>query len=264
LYIYIDTSAGNLSVERQETMKAIFLAAGFCTRFYPVTQYFPKGLLPIGDKPIVQYMLDDVWTLPDIDSVAIVTNHRYQSILSTWIHMTYPNRPILCVDNGVHQSDKRRGAIGDLLFILSKTKWNDDILVISNDILTSMKLTFMISFYHKHHGIVNSLYDTLDTNVIANKLGCAILDGVSIKSFVEKPAHPTTTITSIPCYIFPKESLPLIRKYKKEGNPVDAPGSIIPWMIGKLPVFGYDIGKGYYYDVGTIEAYTDLVTYFSA
>jgi glucose-1-phosphate thymidylyltransferase len=63
-------------------MKALILAAGFCTRLFPITEYFPKGLLPVKDKAILSDILDKVIKVPDINEIALITNHRYSEIFS--------------------------------------------------------------------------------------------------------------------------------------------------------------------------------------
>ena len=107
-------------------------------------------------------------------------------------------------------------------------------------------------------GFVNAVIDVKDQNIIKNKLGCVILRKDRIINFIEKPDQPASTITSIPFYIFPKKSLVLIKKYLKEGNNPDAPGSIIPWLMNKIACYGFLVNKGSYYDVGTTEVYNKL------
>jgi glucose-1-phosphate thymidylyltransferase len=240
-------------------MKVIVLAAGFSTRLYPLTHYFPKGLLPIHGTAITGYVLNDLVKNTKIKDIAFLTNHRYAPLFDVWLKANYAT--IKLIDNGVTEVDKRLGAIGDLLYVLNQTNWNDDLLVLSSDTLTSLKLSEFIEFFQTHRGVVNSIFDTKDAEIIRKKLGCAVIAGEKIIQFIEKPENPPTTLTSIPFYIFPKEAIPLIRQYVSEGNPLDAPGSIVPWLIGKLPVFAFKT-TGYYFDVGTIEVYNKLAAEF--
>ena len=41
-------------------MKCIILAAGYATRLYPLTENFPKPLLPVGGKPILGWLVSDI------------------------------------------------------------------------------------------------------------------------------------------------------------------------------------------------------------
>jgi glucose-1-phosphate thymidylyltransferase len=240
-------------------MKAIVLAAGFSTRLYPLTKYFPKGLLPIKDKALAGYVLDELVNSSQIDEIAFVTNHLFYPLFEVWLKAYYPKKKITLLDNGVSNLEHRLGAIGDLKFVLEKMRWEDDLLVLSSDTLTSMNFPKFLEFFSKNNGFINAVFDTHDKEIIRKKLGCAILEGDKIIKFVEKPEAPASTLTSIPFYIYPKKSLSLINQYLQQGGASDAPGSIISWLIGKMPVFGYKV-QGYYYDVGTVEVYNKLAS----
>ena len=56
-------------------MKAIVLAAGYATRLYPLTENFPKPLLPVGGKPIIDWLIEDVGDAAD--EFIVVTNHKF-------------------------------------------------------------------------------------------------------------------------------------------------------------------------------------------
>lgn len=239
-------------------MKAIVLAAGFSTRLYPLTKYFPKGLLPIKGKALTGYVMDETVKLREIHDIAFVTNHLFYPLFEVWLAAYYSKFNIRLLDNGVTNLNNRLGAIGDLQFVLNQTKWDDDLLVVSSDTLTSLDFPKFMKFFQANRGFINAVFDTHDKEIIRKKLGCAVLDGIKIAKFIEKPEEPATTLTSIPFYIYPKESLPLIHEYLEQGGASDAPGSIITWLLGKLPVYAFNIGPGYYYDVGTIDVYNKL------
>ncbi len=98
-----------------------------------------------------------------------------------------------------------------------------------------------------------------DIEKIRGKLGCVTIEGDRVTSFVEKPANPTSSFTSIPYYVFSKDTLPLIREYAaNKNNVLDTPGSLISYLVGKTTVFAYTIAEGYYFDVGTVETYEML------
>jgi glucose-1-phosphate thymidylyltransferase len=236
-------------------MKTIILGGGFSTRLYPLTEFFPKSLLKIKDKEIVKYLIEDL-LLTDHGDIACVSNNRYFDTFDKWFKENYPQ--IQLINNGINMPENRLGAIGDIIFTLKQTGWNDDLLVLSSDTLSSLKLKDFINFYECHKGVLNAVFDTKDKNVIRKKLGCVkINEEHEIIEFEEKPESPKSTLTSIPYYIFPKSIIPLIKKYKKEGHNLDAPGSIIHWLIQKTRVFAF-LETGYYYDVGTIEIYNLL------
>jgi glucose-1-phosphate thymidylyltransferase len=239
-------------------MNAIILAAGFCTRLFPITEYFPKGLLPIHGKAIISYLLDDLATIAEINSIQLVTNNRYAQLFDYWVNSYYPNLHIQIINNTVTKPENRFGAIGDLLYTLNQNQKYDDILVLASDTLASLKLKNLVRFYKNNRGVVNVIFNCKNLNLIKKRLGCVVVEGAKIVSFEEKPEQPMSTLTSIPYYIYPKEYIQKIFDYQKSGGSLDAPGSIISWLIGQVPVFGFDIGGGFYYDVGTIETYNRL------
>ena len=65
-------------------MKAIILAAGYATRLYPLTIDKPKALLPIAGKPILDYIVDEIETIKEIDEVIVVSNHKFYPNFESW------------------------------------------------------------------------------------------------------------------------------------------------------------------------------------
>ena len=63
-------------------MKAIILAAGYATRLYPLTENFPKPLLPVGGKPILDWLIEDC--APAVEKFVVVSNHKFFSIFMDW------------------------------------------------------------------------------------------------------------------------------------------------------------------------------------
>ena len=63
-------------------MKCIILAAGYATRLYPLTENFPKPLLKVGEKTILDWLVDDVAEL--IDEFVIVSNHKFAEQFKEW------------------------------------------------------------------------------------------------------------------------------------------------------------------------------------
>lgn len=241
-------------------MKTIILAGGFSTRLYPKTEFFPKSLLQIQGKEIVEYLIEDLLSSFPVsqkeNEIILISNNRYFKIFEKWLKEKHPQIKIL--NNGVDNSEKRLGAIGDILFVLNKTKWEDDLLVLSSDTLSSLKLKEFIGFFKKKRGVINAIFDTKNINIIKNKLGCVKINSKNeITEFIEKPENPQSTLTSIPYYIFPKKDILLIKKYQKQGGNLDAPGSIISWLIGKTKVYAFQV-HGFYFDVGTNEIYDKL------
>jgi len=65
-------------------MNAVILCAGFATRMYPLTKDFPKPLLKVVGRPVLDYLIDQVVTLPDIQSIHIVSNAKFFDHFVRW------------------------------------------------------------------------------------------------------------------------------------------------------------------------------------
>ena len=56
-------------------MKCLILAAGYATRLYPLTENFPKPLLSVGDKTILDWLVDDIYMAGFVDEYIVISNH---------------------------------------------------------------------------------------------------------------------------------------------------------------------------------------------
>ena len=58
-------------------MKCLILAAGYATRLYPLTENFPKPLLKVGDKTILDWLLDDIHATGAATEYVVISNHKF-------------------------------------------------------------------------------------------------------------------------------------------------------------------------------------------
>ena len=65
-------------------MNALILAAGYATRLYPLTSNKAKPLLEVGGKPIIQWLFDNLASVPNLGTVYIVTNNKFASDFQNW------------------------------------------------------------------------------------------------------------------------------------------------------------------------------------
>ena len=65
-------------------MKCLILAAGYATRLYPLTENFPKPLLEVADKPILDWLIDDMAQTGKIDEYIVISNHKFAHIFEDW------------------------------------------------------------------------------------------------------------------------------------------------------------------------------------
>ncbi len=100
---------------------------------------------------------------------------------------------------------------------------------------------------------VLAVYDVGELEQI-KKFNAITLDNTGrITFFEEKPKNPTSTITGIALYFYPKTTLPLIGQYVAHGNNPDQPGRLIQWLYPRTPVFTWRV-PGIWYDIGSKES----------
>ena len=112
-------------------MKCIILAAGYATRLYPLTENFPKPLLKVGEKPILDWLIDDIRTADWVDAFIVISNHRFAMHFEEWA-AAHPF-PITIVDDGTTTNDTRLGAVRDIQFAMEKLDIDDDALILTGD-----------------------------------------------------------------------------------------------------------------------------------
>ena len=114
-------------------MKNIIIAAGYATRLYPLTENFPKPLLKVGERTILDRILDDVDTIDDVEEHVVVTNHKFAHIFEQWaLERTSGNqvkassagqtcqpKPVRIIDDGTSTNETRLGAVRDLLLAVT-------------------------------------------------------------------------------------------------------------------------------------------------
>ena len=234
-------------------MKCIFLCAGYATRLFPLTENFPKALLKVGGRALLDYILDEVNSLDEIDEIYLVTNAKYTPHFESWAKAKNNIKPITVINDGTYTNDDRLGAIGDINFTIEKCNITEDVLIIAGDNLFTFKLREFVDFYEAKNAPSVCVREETDINLL-KRVGVAVLDDSNkILDFEEKPAEPKSKYAVYAEYIYPKEILPVFKEYLAEGNSNDAPGNFVAYLYKKMPTYAYPF-KGECYDVGTHDA----------
>ena len=232
-------------------MKAIILAGGYATRLQPLTDDLSKCLLPVGGKPMVDWILDRVRAADEIEEVHVVTNSRFARDFEHW---AMAKDDVTVHDDGTRSNDDRLGAIGDVAFTLERAGIvDDDVIVIAGDNLFDYDLQDYIDFWRgKGFASAVAVRDVGDLR-LASQYGIVELDGDDrVIDFVEKPPDPASTLAATATYIYHREHLPLVARYLAEGNAPDQSGSFIEWLRSREPVYGYSFA-GSWLDIGDKE-----------
>lgn len=232
-------------------MKALILAAGYATRLYPLTKQYPKPLLEVQGRPIIDYIVEKLGTVKEIKEIIVVTNSKFIRRFRKWAAAQKTAKRISLVDDLTSTLEDRRGAIGDMDFAIAKKRLKDDLLVIGGDNLFDGGLNGFLSFVKdKHNSPAIGAYD-IKAKAKARHYGVVRLDGCDkIVDFQEKPKRPKSTLVAMCLYYFPMGKLGLVGEYvrnKKTNN--DTTGSYINWLKGRTAVYAYTFG-GRWYDIG--------------
>jgi glucose-1-phosphate thymidylyltransferase len=231
-------------------VKAILLAAGYATRLYPLTRNTPKMLLPVGGRPLLDWIADKVDAVEDVDAVHVVTNAKFGGDLTAWADRREGRLRPVVHDDGTTSNDDRLGAIGDMDFVVREAAIDDDLLVLAGDNLFEYDLRDYVAFW-RGKGVASAiaLYDC-KSRELASQYGVVdVAADDRILGFVEKPPDPATTLVATATYVYHRAHLPLIGRYLREGNTPDAPGSLVAWLHTREPVYGYRFA-GEWFDIG--------------
>ena len=95
------------------------------------------------------------------------------------------------------------------------------------------------------------LHDVKDVD-LAKKYGVVETENSIVINFEEKPSNPKSTMISTGIYLFPKNTIELIRKYIAQGNDADKTGTFIEWLHKRDKVYSFVTDKKWY-DIGSIE-----------
>lgn len=232
-------------------MKALILAAGYAVRLYPLTKQYPKPLLKIGNRAIIDYIIDKIECLDEIDEVIIVTNSKYFPVFKKWAAKKRTAKKISLIDDLTSTPQDKRGAIGDMDFSIDTAKIKDGLLVIGGDNLFEDNLKGFLSFAKKIKTYpVIGIYDIEDLKQ-ANRYGVIRLDkNNKVIDFKEKPKVPKSSLVAMCLYYFPKSKLKLVKEYLDfKKNKSDATGFYIDWLSRKYSVYGF-VFKEQWYDIG--------------
>ena len=239
-------------------MKALILAAGYATRLYPLTINTPKPLLPVSGKPIVDYIMDKLEVVEELDEVYVVTNERFYRNFNDWAQKHKSSKKITIVNDETLTNEERLGAIGDIQLVLDKMKLDDDLLIIAGDNLFSFQMNDFLKFAKKKASNFSIVLHNIRSREEARKYGVVKIDDESkLLSFAEKPKEPESALVAICLYYFPKNKLIRVKEYLSQSKHNDAPGNYISWLVQNDNVYGF-IFENEWYDIGDKVIYEKI------
>lgn len=233
-------------------MKCLILAAGYATRLYPLTENFPKPLLKVQGKTILDWLIDDIDNLGAVDEYVVISNHKFAHHFDAWA--AKKTQKITVVDDGTESNETRLGAVRDIQFAIDQLGLDDDMLVIAGDNLLDFSLTKFIAYaMDKQTSCIMRYFEASEQRL--TKCGVVEIDEHDkILGMEEKPAVPKSHWCCPPFYYYTREDAKLVRVGIASGCGVDAPGSYIAWLSAQTPVHAMEM-PGKRYDIGNLESY---------
>lgn len=236
------------------------MAAGYATRLYPLTENMPKPLLKVGEKSIIEHIIDKLDKSDVIDKIYIVTNGKFEKHFTEWANKFDAIKPIEIVNDNTKTNEDRLGALGDINYVIDTKKINSDLIVIAGDNIFEFSLMDIINLFEKIKSSIIAVYDVNDFE-LAKKYGVVGVKNNIVVNFEEKPAEPKSTLISTGIYLFPKKIIKLIKEYISEGNNPDKTGSFIEWLYKRDKVYAY-VTHEPWYDIGDKEQLSRVREYY--
>jgi Nucleoside-diphosphate-sugar pyrophosphorylase involved in lipopolysaccharide biosynthesis/translation initiation factor 2B, gamma/epsilon subunits (eIF-2Bgamma/eIF-2Bepsilon) len=217
-------------------MKGVILAAGIGKRLRPFTYFLPKPLLRLGDKPIIEHIID--WLrINDINEIIIITNS--QGRIMEKIYQDFQGITFVY--------SKPLGTAGQLLAVKDKIK--ETFVIVYCDIITNFSLKKMVDFHIK-----SSSTFTIATLDLSFPIRYGVITSTKegkVKRWDEKPKIKIKVNSGI--YI----AEPKIFDYINP-NTISHMNELVTELLKNgLNVFSYNI-EGEYYDVGTLQDYINI------
>ena len=244
-------------------MKAVVLAAGYGTRLRPLTDDCPKTLLPVGGRPMVEWILERIARVPGLDGAWLVSNGRFAPHHRRWLAAARTPIPVTLVDDGTLTEKTRLGAVGDIRLARDRIGASEDLLIVAGDNLFELDAARFAAFFRRKDGSAVALKD-LGQSPLASKYGVVTIGSEGrVTGFEEKPASPKSGLISTCLYAFPARELGLIDKYLGAGGNPDAPGHYLQWLCRETAVYGWVFQEDWL-DIGDLASYEEANARYGA
>jgi UTP--glucose-1-phosphate uridylyltransferase len=257
----------------QKVRKIVIPAAGYGTRFLPVTKASPKEMLPIVDKPVIQYIVEEA-VAAGIEEIILITGSNKRA-LEDHFDYNFELEEVLKRANKMEQYHEIR-AISDMArFVYVRQKeqlgnghavlqakelignepfavaWGDEIFPANPP-----RMKQLVDAYHEYHSTILTTYSSQDPTApdkYAIVSGERIANNITkVGKIEEKPGAKAVSpyLVSIGGYVFPPQMLTYLENVKpgKGGEIwlIDA----INLMMQSEAVYALDVQNGHHYDCG--------------
>lgn len=236
-------------------MRSLILAAGYATRLYPLTENYPKPLLEVGGKKILEWLLEDIDGIEAVTGHVVVTNHRFARVFQEWAGNfgSRLSKPLEVLDDGTVENEHRLGAVKDMALAVQGHP-ESDFLVLAGDNVLDFGLQGFVDFFGEKEASAVMCYEE-DDPAKQRRTGIVLLkEDRRVAVMQEKPREPLSNLAVPPFYCYRAEDVARIPEALQEGCSGDAPGSFAGWLCRKTKVYAYAM-PGRRYDIGDLEGY---------
>ncbi len=219
-------------------MEAVILAGGLGTRLKPYTTVIPKPIVPVGEKAIMEIIINQL-VYAGFQRVTLAVNHMAQLIMAY-----FGNGERFGIKIDYSFEDKPLDTIGPLKLI---NDLPDTFLVMNGDVLTDLNFRDFINHHKKSNSFATIATYKRDVNIDFGVIGYDT-DTFKINKFTEKPTHQY--YVSMGIYAFSKSIL----KYVPENKAYGFDQLMYDCIENdeKISAFPYD---GYWLDIGRPDDY---------
>jgi len=217
-------------------VKAIILAGGRGTRGKPFTEYFPKAMIPINDKPLIDYVVKYLKSFNFVKEIIIISDFNG---LGGQIKNYFGNQK-----NITFVQDSQSGTGGDLLHIERELKDESVFLLWFVDNLCAIDLKKMKEFFREK----NSSACIATRTKRREETGFAIVEDGIIKEFKEKPIMKLQLSQCMGIYMLGKDIIKRI-KAKQKQNEINLSYDILQQLSKEGKISAFDIGDKEWIDV---------------
>ena len=236
-------------------MKCLILAAGYATRLYPLTENFPKPLLEVKGKTILDWLIEDIDSMGVVDEYIVISNHKFAHHFHSWAEKS--PQSITVVDDGTVSNETRLGAVKDIQFAMDALSIQEDVLIMAGDNLLDFSLTTFIRYaMEKKTSCIMRYYEASRQKLM--KSGVVTLDEQErVLAMAEKPSEPESNWCVPAFYYYTAADASRIQEGIDAGCGTDAPGSYVAWLCKRAPIHAMKM-PGSRYDIGNLEGYQKI------
>jgi glucose-1-phosphate thymidylyltransferase len=240
-------------------MKAILLCAGFAARMYPLTRKVPKPLLNVAGKPVVDYLLDQIATIPEIEEVCIVSNNRFFNHYMHWLQAherkgSYKRLKFSVLNDGADNNETRLGACGDLQLAFEAIGNPGQVLVAGGDNIFRFRFNRLVKRFLSGDTHMVAALPEKDLQNLQKTGVLEFGEGDRVIRLHEKPSDPPSNWVCPPLYCFQPSVWNALRHFSEEGGSIDAPGHFVAHLCNMTVVRAVRFESARL-DIGSVETY---------